>query len=136
MPARQWHVTLGFFAADPDIDGRAAWLTERVTDLPAPRVRLTGSGRFDRVGWLGVRASAEFAGLATAAGAGERFHPHLTIARWQPGAESDADVLLDALAGYSGPWWTPHEVVLMRGHLREPGAEYPVVGSARLAGEH
>ena len=62
----------------------------------------------------GCRAAATKAGIEVA---GERFKPHITVARMGRPIEATAWVrLLDA---YRGPEWTIDEIALLRSHLGE-----------------
>jgi 2'-5' RNA ligase len=131
-PRDRWHVTIGFFGDDDDPDRRTKWLRRRVAGRLAPALRLAGAGTFPGVLWVGVRPDTEtdarrLATLGQAAGAGRAvssppaparpgrtaFHPHLTLARWRSGTP-DRDALIAVFAGYTGPWFTPDELLLMR----------------------
>lgn len=129
IPVQRWHVTLGFFGDDDDPVRRTRWLRRRTEGRPAPRLRLAGGGTFPGVLWAGVVAADErrFAQLARAAGAGRRgYRPHLTLARWRSG-RPEKDVLAAVLAGYSGPWFTPEAVLLMRSEAGQGGPTYTAV---------
>jgi RNA 2',3'-cyclic 3'-phosphodiesterase len=135
----RWHVTFGFFGDDDDPDRRARWLRRRVTGRPAPALRLAGGGTFPGVLWAGVTTDDEhrLARLAQAAGAGRYdrhrpYRPHLTLARWRSG-QPDRDALIDLFAGYTGPWFTPTEVLLMRSELGAGEPAYTTVESLPLA---
>ncbi len=136
-PRARWHITLGFFGDDDDPDRRAKWLRRRVTGRPAPALRLAGGGTFRGVLWVGVDTPTDadahrLARLAQAAGAGRRgFQPHLTLARWRSAAP-DEDALIALFAGYTGPWFTPTEVLLMRSELGSGGPTYTAVESLPL----
>lgn len=132
----QWHLTLAFFDDVPDrsfdalVDGLKAAVGKRST----MRAAIVGGGAFPHVGrakvlWAGVDVddAAELGKLAQgcrAAGAtagappgGERFRPHLTVARINPPIEATKWVrLLDA---YRGPEWTIDEIALVESHLGE-----------------
>jgi len=130
------HVTLAFLAEVPDrrLDdlverlGRAAHRRTPVT------TRITGGGAFPSAGrarvlWAdlalddtgrtelrrmatGARAAAGKAGIVVD---GQRFRPHLTVARLGRPAEVSSWVrLLDA---YEGPEWTTATVSLVASHL-------------------
>ncbi|WP_245975542.1 RNA 2',3'-cyclic phosphodiesterase [Amycolatopsis palatopharyngis] len=123
IPPHQWHITLGFYGAD-DPQVRADHLGTTLAGLTAREVRLTGSGTFPGVLWVGVDGNlgelATATKAATEAESGDRpFHPHLTIARHRDrlGSENVAN----ALARYRGPSWTASEVVLF---ASEPGPQY------------
>ena len=134
----QFHVTLAFLATveDRHLDelverlGRAA---ARRTSFPA---RVAGGGAVPNVGrarvlWAGMdldeRGGTELHRLATGAKAaasrtgiavdGQRFRPHVTLARLGRPAEVSSWVrLLDA---YAGPAWTADTVALIASHLGE-----------------
>lgn len=134
--AEQLHVTLAFAAAVPDraVDD----LVERLEVAAARRrpvpTRVRGGGAFPhvagaRVLWAGLELDqdgrAELDRLAigarnavAAAGAqvdGQRFRPHLTVARMGRPTETTSWVrLLDA---YEGPPWTVDRVELVASHL-------------------
>lgn len=130
IPVRNWHVTLGFFGDDDDPARRSAWLRRRVIDRPAPRLRLLGSGSFPGVLWIGLEPAHDdvfaLTRLAAAAGAGRRaFHAHLTVARWRgPAGWRRAR---DLLANYSGSWFQPPHVTLLRSDLGPTGPTYTEV---------
>jgi len=131
-----WHLTLAFFEDVPERSFEA--LVERLQVAVGKRKSLTaeiaGGGAFPHVGrakvlWAGVDLddAAELQKLATgcrAAGAtagappaGERFRPHLTLARINPPIEATKWVrLLDA---YRGPSWSIGEIALVESHLGE-----------------
>ncbi|HEY0807234.1 MAG TPA: RNA 2',3'-cyclic phosphodiesterase, partial [Pseudonocardiaceae bacterium] len=60
------------------------------------------------------------------------FHPHLTLARWRSGGP-DKEALIALFVGYTGPWFTPAEVLLMRSELGSGGPTYTMVASLPLA---
>ncbi|WP_275584916.1 2'-5' RNA ligase family protein [Saccharothrix algeriensis] len=98
---RRWHVTLRFHGDHAEPAGLPAGLR----GLPAPVVRLAGSGAFPGVLWVGVVGPLR--PLAVAAGAGADWRPHLTVARsrrrdvrWPP-------------VEFTGREWTVDEVVLV-----------------------
>jgi 2'-5' RNA ligase len=150
----QWHLTLAFSADVPDrslddLDERLARLAGRRTSLA---LRVAGGGAFphpDRArvlyARLGVDDEAAAAlGLLAAgcravmskAGAkvdGQRFRPHLTLARLgRPGSVTPWVRLLDA---YDGPPWVADEIVLVASHLGEGPRRRPrheVVGTYAL----
>ena len=137
-PAEQLHVTLAFLesVADRHLDD----LVERLASAAARRtpfeMRLAGGGAFPdparaRVLWAGLdldaAAATELDRLATgarnaavAAGTtvdGQRFRPHVTVARLGRPAEVTRWVRL--LDGYQGPTWTVDTVSLVASHLGE-----------------
>ncbi|WP_435746949.1 RNA 2',3'-cyclic phosphodiesterase [Nocardioides sp. SYSU DS0663] len=134
--ADQVHLTLAFYA---DVPVRALDdLVERLGRAAARRtpfeVRVTGGGAFPdvaraRVLWAGLgldeagateldrlatgcRSAAVKAGVAVD---GQRFRPHLTVARLGRPAEVTRWVRL--LDSYAGPAWTADRVALVESHL-------------------
>jgi 2'-5' RNA ligase len=147
----QWHLTLAFAEHLPD---RAYDdVVDRLADTAARRLpieaRISGGGAFPHVG----RAKVLFAGLQTdleelrrmALGArsalsvsgvevdGQRFRPHLTLARMGKPVEATNWVrLLDA---YTGPSWQIDELALVASYLGEGPRRRPrheVVGTFSL----
>jgi len=132
----QWHLTLAFFDDVPDraFDGLVDGLEVAVGKRSAMTAEIAGGGAFPHVGrakvlWAGVDVgdAAELARLAKgcraagatvgAAPAGERFRPHLTLARINPPIEATKWVrLLDA---YRGPSWPIDEIALVQSQLGE-----------------
>jgi 2'-5' RNA ligase len=144
-----WHLTLAFLGevADrlvPDLERR---LHRAAARHSAADVALTGAGRFDgRVLWIGfsgevtglkrLAASVQAASRRAGAGVDERpLRPHITLARARD--PLDLRPAVAALAGYAGPSWTAHEIVLVRSRLGGgPGrtALHEEVGRHPLAG--
>ena len=134
----QFHLTLAFLAAVPD--RRLDDLVERLGRAAARRAPfetgLAGGGAFPhpgraRVLWAGLdldeagrteldrmatgaRAAASRAGIVVD---GQRFRPHLTVARLGRPAEVSSWVRL--LDGYRGPRWRAGGVELIASHLGE-----------------
>ncbi len=152
----QLHVTLAFLesVADRHLDG----LVERLGDAAARRTpvptRVSGGGAFPdaaraRVLWAGLDLDADGAteldrlatgtrNAAVAAGTtvdGQRFRPHVTVARLGRPAEVTRWVrLLDA---YAGPAWQVDEIALVASHLGEGPRRRPrheVVATFPLTG--
>jgi 2'-5' RNA ligase len=142
--ADQVHVTLAFLADVPDrnVDDLVERL-ERAAHKRTPfRTRIHGGGAFPnaakaRVIWAGLdldeHGFEELRRLATGARAaatkagvdatGQRFRPHLTVARLGVPAEATRWVrLLDA---YAGPPWPVHEVELVASYLGEGPRKRP-----------
>jgi 2'-5' RNA ligase len=135
-PAEQVHLTLAFLAEVPD--RKLDDLVERLGRAAARRTpvttRIAGGGAFPnpgraRVLWAGLAVDeagrTELGRMATGARAaatragipvdGQRFRPHLTVARLGRPAEVSSWVrLLDA---YAGPEWSTTTVSLVASHL-------------------
>lgn len=134
----QVHLTLAFLADVPD---RALdELVERLHRAARKRrrfsTRIAGGGAFPhaaraRVLWAGLeltdddaeelrrmatgaRAAAAKSGVSTD---GQRFRPHLTLARLRAPAEVSGWVRL--LEGYAGPTWAVDQIELVASHLGE-----------------
>jgi len=138
----QWHVTLAFLAEVPDrsYDDLVERLERAARKRHPIRATLAGGGAFPNVGrarvlWAGVelddreelrrlatgcRAAASKAGIEVA---GERFKPHVTIARTRHPLEATVWVrLLDA---YRGPAYDLDEISLIASHLGEGPRKRP-----------
>ena len=131
----QFHLTLAFAAHVPDrsYDDLVARLERAARKRTPMQARFVGGGAFPNVGrarvlYAGVETDDEELGR-TATGAraalskagadvdGQRFRPHLTLARIRRPVEATKFVrLLDA---YSGPTWTIDEIALVVSHLGE-----------------
>lgn len=144
----RWHLTLAFLDSVPDrvLDD----LTDRVGRAAAKRRPMTatfaGGGAFGHAGrakvlWVGVetdapeldRLSRGVRAAAAKAGAppsGERFVPHLTLARVNPPIE--ATRWLRVLDSYRGPAWPLERIALVESHLGE-GPRHQVVAEFALA---
>lgn len=134
--AEQLHVTLAFLGEVPDrCHDELVERLERAARRRTPvTTRVAGGGAFPDVGrarvlWSGLeldeRGRTELSRMATGARAaaaksgievdGQRFRPHLTLARLGRPAEVTPWVrLLDA---YRGPEWTTHHWTLVESHL-------------------
>jgi 2'-5' RNA ligase len=138
----QWHVTLAFLAAVPDraYDDLLDRLERAARKRHPMRATITGGGAFPNVArakvlWAGVeleavgvdgveelrrlatgcRAAAARAGIDVA---GERFRPHVTLARM--GAHAvEATSWVRLLDAYRGPVWGLDEITLIASHLGE-----------------
>lgn len=143
----QWHLTLAFLAEVPDRSYDD--LVERLSRAARKRhpmvATIAGGGAFPNVGrarvlWTGVdvdaggidageelrrlatgcRAAASKAGIEVA---GERFKPHVTLARMgRPVEATDWVRLLDA---YRGPSYDLDEISLIASHLGEGPRKRP-----------
>ncbi|MFC5008879.1 RNA 2',3'-cyclic phosphodiesterase [Nocardioides plantarum] len=137
-PADQLHVTLAFMDDVPDrsLDALVEGL-ERAAGRREPfAARVAGGGAFpdpshakvvyagldltldarselDRLA-TGARAAAGRAGVAVD---GQRFRPHLTLAR--TGRPQEVTRWVRLLDGYVGPTWTVDRVALVESHLGE-----------------
>jgi 2'-5' RNA ligase len=132
----QWHVTLAFSAALPErsLDELDDLLSAAVARHDAFGMRVSGGGAFPhpdgaRVLWAALEpddgagmdrlSAACRAALSRAGGRvdGQRFRPHVTLARLARPANVTSWVrLLDA---YEGPRWEVGEVALVASHLGE-----------------
>jgi 2'-5' RNA ligase len=155
-PPEQFHVTLAFL---PDVPDRALdHLVERLARAAARRTSfgtaLAGGGCFPnparaRVLWAGLdldegartqlvrlatgaRAAANRAGVAVA---GQRFRPHVTLARL--GRPEDVTSWTRLLDTYHGPGWQADRIVVVASYLGEgprgrpryePVEEFPLSG--------
>ncbi|MFN8190889.1 MAG: RNA 2',3'-cyclic phosphodiesterase [Nocardioidaceae bacterium] len=136
--ADQLHVTLAFLADVPDrnLDDLMERLERAARKRTPLRTRIHGGGAFPnaaraRVIWtgldldehgfeelrrlaVGARAAASKAGIDVD---GQRFKPHLTVARL--GAPRDVTPWVRLLDSYSGPEWPVQEIELIASHLGE-----------------
>ena len=132
QPPERWHITVAFLGdAEP---GRTASI---LAGLPLPRVgalRLSGSGTFGPVLWVGVEHGPWLTDLADRVRAAlgvpdELFRPHVTVARGRGRtAIPTARAAAPELAGYSGPAWTPDALTLVRSRTG-PRPHYQVLAS-------
>ncbi|MDN4172017.1 RNA 2',3'-cyclic phosphodiesterase [Nocardioides sp. SOB77] len=154
--AEQLHLTLAFYADVPDrsldeLVERLGAAARRRTPFVA---RVAGGGAFPdvaraRVLWAGLdtdetgaeQLEALAQGCRNAAARtgvpvdGQRFRPHVTLARLGRPAEVTRWVRL--LDGYAGPSWTADRVTLVESHLGEGPRRrprYEVVADLPLAG--
>lgn len=138
----QWHLTLAFLPAVPDrsYDDLCARLTRAARRRTALRLALVDGGAFPNPGrakvlWTGVevddrveldrlatgcRAAASKAGIEVP---GERFTPHVTLAR--SGRPFEATRWLRVLAAYRGPEFVLDNVALVASHLGEGARRRP-----------
>jgi 2'-5' RNA ligase len=137
-PAEQLHVTLAFFADVPD--RRLEDLVERLGLAAARRTpfvaAVAGGGAFPNVGearvlWAGLELAeegrTELTRMATGARAaaaragvpvdGQRFRPHLTVARL--GRPEEVTPWVRLLDAYRGPSWTVDRLTLLASYLGE-----------------
>jgi 2'-5' RNA ligase len=137
-PPEQFHVTIAFYAAVPEasLDDLTEGLARAAGRRTAFTTRVAGGGAFPdpvqaRVLYarldLGPDAEAELDLLATGARAaagragvavdGQRFRPHLTVARLA--RPEEATRWLRVLDAYRGPEWTVEDVSLVASYLGE-----------------
>ncbi len=140
IPRGNWHITLCFYGED-DVASRWSELLPRLVGRRAPRLRLAGGGTFGGVLWVGVQPAepadaTALAQLAEAAGADPaEFTAHLTVARWRSrGSRIDARGLAGLFADYTGEWFAPTEVTLMRSEPGPSGPKYHVEQQVELPG--
>lgn len=134
----QFHVTLAFLASVPDrrLDDLVERLERAASRRASPATRLAGGGAFPNAGrarvlWTGLelddigrtevtrmatgaRAAASKAGIGVE---GQRFRPHVTVARLKHPTEVTRWVRL--LDGYQGPAWRADTWALVASHLGE-----------------
>jgi 2'-5' RNA ligase len=138
----QFHITLAFLPSVPDhlVDEYGDRLADGLARTPVPVLRLAGPVAFPnaaetRALAVGVMPESEgadvvlerMAGRARNAAVsvgtevdGQRFRPHLTIARLRRRADTTNWVRL--LETYTGPEWAVTEVAVIASHLGEgPG---------------
>ena len=150
--AEQWHVTLAFADSVPEraIDVLDDLLTDAAARRTSFGMRVAGGGAFPhadgaRVLLAGLEPDDDAALEHLAAGCraavsragarvdGQRFRPHLTLARLGRPANVTSWVrLLDA---YEGPRWEVRDVALVASHLGEGPRRRPrheVVGTYAL----
>lgn len=153
--AAQLHVTLAFYAEVPDrcLDDLVERLGRAAARRTAFAVGIAGGGAFPdasraRVLWAGLeldeRGQIEVDRLATGCRAaasragvrvdGQRFRPHVTVARL--GRPSEVSRWVRLLDGYEGLPWTADSVTLLSSYLGEgPGGRprYETVAEMELA---
>ncbi|GAA5114122.1 RNA 2',3'-cyclic phosphodiesterase [Alloalcanivorax gelatiniphagus] len=151
--AEQWHVTLAFAESVPEraLDELGDLLADAAARRKSFGMRVTGGGAFPhadgaRVLLAGLEPDDD-AGLerlavacraaVSRAGArvdGQRFRPHLTLARL--GRPANVTSWVRLLDGYEGPRWQVTDIALVASHLGEGPRRRPrheVVGSYALA---
>jgi 2'-5' RNA ligase len=150
--ADQWHVTLAFAGSVPEraLDELDDLLGEAAGRRPSFGMRVAGGGAFPhpdaaRVLWAGLepddepaldRLAAACRASLSRAGArvdGQRFHPHVTLARL--GRPENVTSWVRLLEAYDGPRWQVTEVALVASYLGEGPRRRPrheVVGTYAL----
>jgi 2'-5' RNA ligase len=152
----QFHLTLAFLAEVPDrkLDDLAERLGRAATRRTSVEAAVVGGGAFPdvaraRVLWAGLdldeRGQVEVSRMATGARAaanragipvdGQRFRPHLTLARL--GHPEDVTSWVRLLDSYRGPTWTIDRLTLVASYLGEGPRRrprYQVVDEFGLSG--
>jgi 2'-5' RNA ligase len=134
----QFHLTLAFLAevSDRHLDELLERLERAAGRRTAFRTRIAGGGAFPNVGrarvvWAGLeldeRGRTEVTRLATGARAaasksgiavdGQRFRPHVTVARL--GRPTEVSRWVKVLDAYAGPAWTADRIELVASYLGE-----------------
>lgn len=132
----QWHLTVAFFEDVPDrsFDALGEGLERAAAKRSPMEASISGGGAFPHVGaskvlWAGVdvddpdqlerlaKACRAAGSTAGAPPAGERFRPHLTLARM--GRPIEATKWVRLLDAYRGPTWSIDQIVLVESHLGE-----------------
>ena len=138
VPAEHLHVTVAFFAevADRRLDDLVERLGRAAARRTSFEAAIAGGGAFPnparaRVVWAGLdldehghteltrlatgaRAAASRAGVAVD---GQRFRPHVTLAR--VGQPQEVTSWVRLLDGYHGPTWTVDHLTLVASYLGE-----------------
>jgi 2'-5' RNA ligase len=161
VEARHYHITLAFLGdvADRDLGCLGRAVAEASAPFAAFALEIEGLGAFPkpngaRVLWAGVagtgtdplaklRASVvqAAAGVAYEADDVDRFHPHVTLARFKgrPGRgprsrPPDLSHLVARHAAFSSGPFRVGEVIAFASTLRPEGPEYTALTTARLLG--
>ncbi len=134
----RWHLTLAFLGSrSPDKEIRRL---RRLTPPAVGPLRISGSGRFGPVLWLGIEAGPWLAELAAEVRRvhdvdERRFRAHVTVARSRSilGQRQLTHAVAD-LASVRSPAWTPSELVLVESTIG-PAASYRSVSASSLTGD-
>ncbi|GAB3906380.1 RNA 2',3'-cyclic phosphodiesterase [Kibdelosporangium lantanae] len=121
-PREAWHITIGYYGPEDDVEGRSAWVRDRLPGLKPARVSLRDTGNFGETQLIMVSTSdSALHDLAAALRWNDKhptYNPHLTIGRGRPLG-----------LPYEGPEWTVDEIVLLGAERRH---DYTVLDRYRL----
>jgi 2'-5' RNA ligase len=141
------HLTLAFLSeADAEMEQRALSALARPFPVAPFDLELDGIGFFPpkgqpRVLWLGIRKGLGELGrlherveerLGARSGAGEAFHPHLTLARLRDRVTRTDEARLSAMTASAGPCRIDR-VTLYESRLSPKGPTYSALAEAALA---
>ena len=144
------HLTLVFLGDCPEAALEAAHEGFETLRAPAFSLCLQGLGLFGkdkpRVAWAGVAPSPDLLHLQAKAQAiarragcpldARKFHPHVTLGRFQPPPPEEAMRLERAVAlgqGFRTDPWEVRELTLWQSHLGGKSARYDVLATYPLA---
>ena len=126
VPPERWHITLCFHGeADPGVLARR--LDAAAGGAPAPSLRLAGAVAFARVSAVGGDTGPGGLDALVRAADGDpgSFRPHVTVARTS--RRSDAPPTAGPLARFTGRWWRPGEICLVRSDQVSGAPRYTVL---------
>ena len=134
QPPHRWHITLAFLGpGDPDVAAaRISAAGRRHASPLAGPLRLSGSGTFGPIVWVGVEHGPWLAELADRLQRAmrtpdRRFRAHVTVGRVRGHAAlPNARATAALMSGHSGPTWTPSEMTLVAS-TTGPKPEYRIV---------
>lgn len=118
-PPDQWHITLGFHPEASAVRVEDFEDALGLIQLPPFEIRLSGTGKFGPVSWVGVAGDglSELARLARRAATSSQistdtksYVPHLTLAR-------DDGAVANAMYGWESEPWEVEEFRLIRSSL-------------------
>lgn len=144
VPAGQLHLTLRFLGDQDDAAAVRIDAALRGVGAPPVTMRVAGVGRFRGVLWAGIapdpalhslfdEVQSALAAIGIAPDA-RRFHPHLTVARCQPGVpDAVPRAWLAAHRDLALPPWRADRFILFESFLSPQGARHGVRGEYGLA---